>query len=134
VDETARGVEDSIEKITRKVHSEHKAKIKALESNWKQIVKQHDCQIAAWRKLAKLVWRDIAKDLKANAPDPDEIDWPVPADGDEDDDPLFDSTRSYIEQIDRYKLFQDKPTERRIRMAGVGDEPPPSFDRSTPQK
>jgi hypothetical protein len=118
VDRTANKIEALIEEITRKVHAEHKAKIKTLESEWKKIAKEHDRQIAVWRKRAKVVWHDIAKDLKANAPDPDEIDWPVPADGDEDDDPLFDSTRDYITQIDRYKLFQDKPTARRNRNGG----------------
>jgi hypothetical protein len=34
---------------------------------------------------------------------------PEPDDGDEDDDPLFDSTREYVEQIDRYKEHQGKP-------------------------
>ena len=115
----ANEIEDSIEKITRKVHAEHKAKIKALKSNWKQIVKEHDRQIAAWWKRAKLVWHDIAKDLNAKAPDPDEIDWPQNL-------PTATkmtircsiSTRDYVEQMDRYKAFQDKPTERRNRNGG----------------
>jgi hypothetical protein len=46
-------------------------------------------------------------------PDLDEVDWPIPDEGDEDLDPLFDSTRDYVEQMDRYKEHQDKPTERR---------------------
>lgn len=53
--------------------------------------------------------------LEAEAPDPDEIEWPEPDDGDEDDDPLFNSTRNYVEQIDCYKEYQGKPTERRNR-------------------
>ena len=110
---TASKIEDSIEKITRKVHAEHKDKIKTLESNWKRIAEEHARQIAEWQKQAKVVWHAIADDLESQAPDPDGIDWPEPADGDEDDDPLFDSTRDYVEQIDRYKAFQDKPTARR---------------------
>jgi hypothetical protein len=51
--------------------------------------------------------------VDARCPDLSEIDWPEPADGDEDDDPLFDSTRSYVTQMDAYKFFQDKPTKRR---------------------
>jgi hypothetical protein len=43
------------------------------------------------------------------------IDWPKPDEGDEDDDPPYDSTRDYLDQIDRYKEFQDKPTERQPR-------------------
>jgi hypothetical protein len=40
-------------------------------------------------------------------------DFPEPPDADEDDDPLYDSQRRYVEQIDRYKEHQAKPTSRR---------------------
>jgi hypothetical protein len=55
----------------------------------------------------------MAETLKDNQPEP-EIECPE-FDGDEDDDPLFDSTRDYVEQIDRYKDYQGKPTARRAR-------------------
>jgi hypothetical protein len=51
-------------------------------------------------------------------------DWPH-----EDDDPLFDSTRDYVEQMDRYKQHQGKPithsatTARRRRKANGGGAP-----------
>jgi hypothetical protein len=41
-----------------------------------------------------------------------EIEWPEPRPGDEDPDPLFDSTRSYLHQVSRFKLHQDKPIAR----------------------
>jgi len=66
-----------------------------------------------WEDRAETVWHAIAADLEDQKPDLDERDWPEPEDGDEDFDPLFDSTRDYIEQIDRYKEHQDRPTERR---------------------
>jgi hypothetical protein len=31
----------------------------------------------------------------------------------EDPDPLYDSTRDYVEQVDRFKRYQGKPTQRR---------------------
>jgi hypothetical protein len=70
-------------------------------------------QVAAFYEQATDVWSDIADDLEDRAPDPDAADWPTPYDADEPDDPLFDSGRSYIEQIDRYKRHQGKPTTRR---------------------
>jgi hypothetical protein len=53
-------------------------------------------------------------DLQAEAPDLNDIEWPQPI-ADEDFDPLFDSTRDYVEQVDRYKEHQGKPTTRRGR-------------------
>jgi hypothetical protein len=56
----------------------------------------------------------IADDIDAASADlePEVVE---PEDGDEDDDPLFDSTRDYVEQIDRFKEHQAKPTERKPR-------------------
>ncbi len=115
ISDTAAEVQHSISTINRKVHAEHRAKIKTLESEWEKIAKKHARQIAAWQKRAKVVWHTMSNLLEAEAPDPDEIEWPEPDDGDEDDDPLFDSTRNYVEQIDCYKEYQGKPTERRNR-------------------
>ena len=53
--------------------------------------------------------------MDAEAPDLSEIEWPEPNEGDEDPDPLFDSLRDYVEQIDVYKAFQGKPTSRKPR-------------------
>jgi len=41
--------------------------------------------------------------LEGEIPDPD---WPEPADADEDDDVLYDSTRDYVEQIDVYRAHR----------------------------
>jgi hypothetical protein len=51
--------------------------------------------------------------LNVEAPDLDEVEWPEPAEGDEDLDPLFSSKRGYVQQIDRYKKFQVKATVRK---------------------
>jgi len=60
----------------------------------------------------------LAQELEEEAPDPGEVNWPEPEEGDEDPDPLFDSTRGYLEQIDRYKEHQDKSTVRRKGVRG----------------
>ena len=64
----------------------------------------------------------IAAELEEEAPDPSDEDWPEPDDGDEDADPLFDSTREYVEQIDRFKKHQGSRSragkERRLRHEG----------------
>jgi hypothetical protein len=60
-------------------------------------------------------YRGMEEELFARVPDVDDIEWPEPAEGDEDPDPLFDSTRDYVEQVDRFKSHQDKPTESERR-------------------
>ena len=113
VNHTAAETERSLAAITRDVHAKHRAKVETLRSQFDEIAKDHARKIAQWAKDAKPVWRAMEKDLQAQAPDPDDIDWPEPMEGDEDDDPLFDSTRGYVRQMDRYKRHQGKPTSRR---------------------
>jgi hypothetical protein len=73
-------------------------------------------QAEAWCARAERVYQAIADELEEAAPEPPaEIECPKPADGDEHPDPLFDSRRSYVEQIEVYKRHQGKPTERRER-------------------
>jgi hypothetical protein len=56
----------------------------------------------------------IEEDLEAAAPDADDFEWPEPPEGW--DDPLLDSTRKYVEQIDRYKNHQGKRIDRKPRV------------------
>jgi hypothetical protein len=46
-------------------------------------------------------------------PDPDQFDWPEPA-ADEWDDPLYDSTRGYVEQVDRFREYQGEDADVRL--------------------
>jgi hypothetical protein len=60
----------------------------------------------------KQLYQGIITNLH-EANDIDDIEWPVPSCGDEDADPLYDSKRTYVEQIDRYKQHQGKLTTRK---------------------
>ena len=66
--------------------------------------------------------------LRERQPEP-EIECPD-FDADEDDDPLFDSTREYVEQVDRYKEHQGKPIARRnartVRPSAPAPAPQPA--------
>jgi hypothetical protein len=72
-------------------------------------------KVEDWRARVEETYQRIADDLEAEAPVAEEISWPEPAEGDEHPDPLFDSTRTYLDQMDVYKRNQGKPTARRPR-------------------
>jgi predicted nucleic acid-binding Zn ribbon protein len=78
-------------------------------SDMDDLVREAEEIIAEAEELAST----IEEELSNEAPDADYLDWPLPDDGFEN--PLFDSTREYVEQMDRYKEHQGKPTERRER-------------------
>jgi hypothetical protein len=113
VRDVAREIQKDIVAINDDVHARHGANIDALTAEWDAIQAEYAQRLDDWRELAEPVWHAIASNLRANSPDIDEIEWPEAEEADEDDDPLFDSTRDYVEQINRYKEFQGKPTARR---------------------
>jgi hypothetical protein len=113
IDDVVMNAHAEIDEVNAAVHKRHAKAIAALEAERKKLAKA----VKAFEAKAKPVLREIERDLNAEAPDVDAYDWPEADDGDEDDDPLFDSTREFVEQIDRFKEHQGKPTESGPRKA-----------------
>ena len=67
------------------------------------------------RRTLNRYGKAVQNTLEENCPEFDDIEWCPEFTADEDPDPLFDSQRGYVEQIDRYKRYQGKPTERKAR-------------------
>ncbi len=104
IDEMVKRVDEELAEINTEVQERHAAAIAALQT-------ERESAVAAWKAYeakARKILNKIENDL--TVPDVDDYDWPEPGDGDEDDDPLFDSSRDYVEQVDRFKEHQGKPT------------------------
>jgi ElaB/YqjD/DUF883 family membrane-anchored ribosome-binding protein len=86
-----------------------------INAELRPIAKRYQAKLQAIAAQYNAIHESVAQRLNEEAPDPDGYEWPEAADGDEDDDPLFDSRRDYVGQIDKYKAFQGKPTGRRPR-------------------
>jgi hypothetical protein len=107
VEDKAAEVESELDEITAAVHEAYAEGLAKLEAERRTVI----AAIKAFKRKAAPILKKIEKELNAQAPDIDQYDWPEPEEGDEDPDPMFDSTRCYIDQIERYKEHQDKPTE-----------------------
>jgi hypothetical protein len=99
IEATADELQGDLDTINARVHREHAETIAALEAARDRV----NAAIETFKEEAQPLLDEIERALEAEAPHVNEIAWPEPAEGDEDDDPLFDSTRDYITQIDRYK-------------------------------
>jgi hypothetical protein len=98
IEEAEQRLWGEIAEVERDIYGRHKEAVDELLQEWK----------ALSEKMEPL-WREIADDLEADLP---EIDMPESEFvGDEHPDPLFDSRRDYLTQIDRYKAHQGKRTE-----------------------
>jgi hypothetical protein len=64
--------------------------------------------VATFYAGAAAVHERIGDELRSDGPDPHLIEWAEPANADDDDDPLFDSTRDYEDQIERYRQHQGR--------------------------
>jgi hypothetical protein len=104
IEASAGDLDDQIEAANNEVGAEYAERIAALES---------ECALLEQRR--KSLFDEMETSLVDREPDICDVEWPAPADGDEADDPLFDSFRDYVEQIDRYKRHQGKPTEGRTK-------------------
>jgi hypothetical protein len=100
--------EQYLKEVTRAAHHQHWSEFQALKADWANIV----AQINEWQARAEPIWQAITNRLQEDCPTDLEIECPEFA-ADEDPDPLYDSFRRYVEQIDRYKRHQGKPTARK---------------------
>jgi hypothetical protein len=126
IEEVVNEVEDDLDEIKSRILDHHADEIEALAKErealnaegTKEIEKVRQLMAAkeqAYHERAHQLLAAIAEELEAEAPDVDGYDWPEAAEGDEDPDPLYDSTRSYLDQIDRYRQHQGKSAEVGLR-------------------
>jgi hypothetical protein len=111
-------VELECRRITRSVRERHAEEIAALEAAREEIVAEVERMRERIAELefaleaeAEPLFETMTEELEAEAPDVDHYEWPEPKDADEDPDPLFDSTRDYLDQVERYKAQQGKRIE-----------------------
>jgi hypothetical protein len=101
-------VKRDLARATAAVRRRHAGDISALAVEHKRLA----ALITASKRKTAPITRRIARAFASAAPDLDDYPWPEPRMGKEDPDPLFDSTRGYIKQVNRYKAHQGKPIKR----------------------
>jgi hypothetical protein len=100
--------------VTEEVLVRHAASKSALQNRLDRLRSEAEALAADVEARNQIIERE----LRQAAPRVADFDLPEPYEADEWEDPLFDSDREYIAQIDRYKAFQGKPTERREHGTG----------------
>jgi hypothetical protein len=107
--------------LTTEVWDQYVGDITALEQERQAIAAAGSAALAlvqkqiaemerAFEDRAQPILDAIEADLDGSA-SADDYEWPEPEEGLEHDDPLFDSTRSYVEQVARYHEHQGKEPE-----------------------
>jgi hypothetical protein len=102
-------VEDDIADVNARILRAHRKDVAKLKAEHKKLV----TTITAAKQRMRPVIERIERALRDANIDVTDYDWPEPAEPDAYADALYDSNRDYIEQLDRYKQHQDKPTSFR---------------------
>jgi hypothetical protein len=110
-------VQDKIEKcrkvnryLTRRIAAEHQDELDELQATYASIVEAYNAGIVEVAERLRDVQRAIQYDLEVYAPK--RIKWPESVEGDDDDNPMFDSSRGYLEQVRCFKRHQQKDVVR----------------------
>jgi hypothetical protein len=111
VDDVNDRIRDEMREITGEVHARHAEALAALNQERDRMFAEIERMQDALTEQARPLFDTIARELREEIPDVDNYDWPEPREGDEHSDPLFDSTREYLEQLDRYREFHKKSVD-----------------------
>ena len=109
VDREESRISAELQAVTQRCVGRHTGPVDALREEYQRIVSE----LRSWQRRADPVWQKIVADLEEETPDLSEHFWPQGDSGDEHQEPLFDSLRGYVDQIDIYKRFQGKSIEDR---------------------
>ena len=122
INDVADQVTADLTELEERVHAEFADRIAAIEAEHEEItteitaLQEREAELkAAFAAKARPVLDEIAEALIFAAPAAEDYAWPAPRKANEDEDPLFNSMRSYLDQVDRYKSHQGRPTRRRSR-------------------
>jgi hypothetical protein len=103
-DEVHRPAREAYDRIVRLAEARYS---RALESARGKVMEMEDRLVTQ----AEPLLARMKAALEDTMPDPDQFDWPEPAEGDEEDDALYDSTRGYVEQVDLFRAHCGDDTD-----------------------
>jgi hypothetical protein len=125
--EAAREVRADLERIESEVRGRYREEIAVLEAERDSInaeaeeaLRRQNEREDALRDRTRPLFDRMSADLRDALPDVDDYDWPEADLGDDDPDALFDSTRSYVEQVDRFRLHQGKQRPKALICEACG--------------
>jgi hypothetical protein len=111
---------EQLDEINEEVHEQHEDELAEIRAAYADLSRRMQAELRTISERYSSLCGTIQEALQTQAPDLDEVEWPEPEEGDEDDDSLFDSTRGYVEQMDRYKAHQGKRITFKERVSDGG--------------
>ena len=112
LDEQARQVQEQLEadlnEIRLAIVADHQDAIAALEADYAQIRADFSARMADHNQRLQRLWQRLTAEMDAQVLDVSDYPLPQPAEADELEEGLYNSTRDYLAQIAEYKAFQGR--------------------------
>jgi hypothetical protein len=106
--ETREQLEQTLRSTRQTVLAAHSAEIARARAELADISKEFAPHMQTYGDHIRALWQAISTDLQAQKPTLDDFPAPEAHDADELSEGLYNSQRSYMAQIDAYKVFQGK--------------------------
>ena len=115
LNEVIEGVRQDAEALDAEVRRVGAEGIAEINAAIREINERYETQLSDVTDRVEEIQREIHDDLEnATSSALDGIEWPQPEEEDASAEPLFDSTRTYLEQMNVYKRHQGRATARKI--------------------
>lgn len=108
VHEARRELERDLVPLRQEILDAHEDEIVTLRNRYEAIRAEFAPRVRNYNEDLSVLWSVITEELEARTPDLDEYPIPEAQEADEMGEGLYNSERSYLEQIDTYKAFQGK--------------------------
>lgn len=97
-----------LDTLQESVYDKHAEDIKRVQDEYERISEEFEERISDLNSEIVAVWQAIKDELEENMPDIDDYPIPEALEAEEKPNALYDSKRSYLEQMASYKDFQGK--------------------------
>lgn len=108
VRDARRELESTLADLRQDVLDEHEMEVSALRTRYEAIRDEFAQRVADYNVDLSELWSTITEDMEGRTPDLDEFPVPEAEEAEEMGDGLYNSERTYMDQIEVYKAFQGK--------------------------
>jgi hypothetical protein len=106
--EKYRDVQGQVNAVNEQVRAGHDAALDSIQERHAELAQAYNAGIAELNDELAAVHEAMRAELAARQAEFGSAEWPEAVEGDEDPDPMFDSTRDYQDQVQRYKAHKDE--------------------------
>jgi hypothetical protein len=103
IEELEDEIKEDVTERTNEIHARYAEELSDIKREYREAAQEFNEKIRPIQEKYKSVRDRMTDDLENDRPDLNDYEWPEPADADEYEDPLFDSSRDYLTQIAKYR-------------------------------